>query len=252
VVSIGLAAAYPGHAQGWGNIKGKVEWKIPVIPAPVNLVANVPAANIPPCVKGGVVLSDESIIDKQTKGVANVMVWIASLNDAGLSERKPKQIRVHPDLKAVPKDKVVIDQPCCLFTPRVLMLREGQILEIRNSAAFNHNFHLSASSEVNGSRNINIPPGGKEEWQLKAEKWAMSIQCDIHGWMKGKIVVLNHPYFALTKSDGTFEIKNAPAGKFLIFLSHETPGWVHKGGSKGQEIQIKAGETLDLGKFAMP
>ena len=79
----------------------------------------------------------------------------------------------------------------------------------------------------------------------------MMLGCDIHGWMGGRIGVFNHPYFALTKDDGTFEIKNAPAGSFKIFLQHEKVGWLHKGGtSAGQVITIKPGSN-DLGKFEM-
>src|SRR5262249_1604411 len=107
------------------------------------------------------------------------------------------------------------------------------------------------NEEINGSKNSAIPPGGKAEYSLKAQKKPINISCALHGWMAGEMLVVNHPYFAVTNEDGTFEIKNAPAGRILIYLFHETPGWVHKGGSKGQEIQIKAGQTLDLGKFEM-
>jgi hypothetical protein len=250
-LAIGLLLVGSACAQGWGNIKGQVVWGKPVIPGPVNLVANTPPANIPPCVMGGVLLSDELIINPKSKGVANVMVWIAALEDADLKERTPKPIPIHPDLKAVPNDTVVIDQPCCLFTPRVVMVREGQPLEIHNSAAFNHSFKYDGDSQRSGSKNFVIAAGGKALVELKAEKKPIPINCTLHGWMGGRIGVFNHPYFVLTDKDGNFEIKNAPAGKFLLYIFHETPGWVHKGGSKGQEIEIKKGETLDLGKFQM-
>jgi plastocyanin len=253
VVSFSLAAAYPGYAQGWGSIKGKVEWTNPMIPEPRNLLMGVPPANIPACVKGNVLPSDELLIDKETKGVANVMVWLAALQDANSMDKKPAAIPIHPDLKAVPKENVVIDQPCCLFEPRVVIVREGQTLEVRNSAAFSHSFSFSGDPERNGGKNSTIPAGGKLTFDLKSQKRPLTFSCTLHTWMEGRIVVVNHPYFAISKKDGTFEIKNAPAGKFLLYISHEKGGWVQKGkASSGQEIQIKAGETLDLDKFAMP
>src|SRR5579864_3824794 len=251
-----LAFCGGAFAQGWGNIKGKVEWTPAAIPAPRNLVANEPPANIPPCIKGGVLLSDEFKIDKKTKGVANVMVWIASIQDSDRPIKKPAEIPIHPDLKAVPKNNAVIDQPCCLFEPRVIMFREGQTLEVRNSAGFAHSFSFSGNSERNGSKNSTIPPGGKATYELKAQKDVIPISCTLHRWMEGRIIVLNHPYFALTKEDGTFEIKNAPAGNFLLYVKHEKNGWLHrpddpKRPSKGQTIAIKAGQTLDLGRIEM-
>jgi len=251
-IVLGLAMTGAACAQSWGNVKGQIVWANPVIPAPKNLVANTPPANIPACVKGEVVLSDELLIDKNTKGVANVLVWLASVQDRkNLQDGHPNPIPIHPDLKAVPKDKVVIDQPCCLFEPRVLIIREGQALEVRNNAAFSHSFQYTGHEEINGSKNSTVPPGGKAELMLKAQKKPIKIQCALHGWMTGEMLVVNHPYAAISKPDGTFEFKNAPAGKFLIFIFHETSGWVHNGGSKGQEIEIKAGQTLELGKFEM-
>jgi len=247
---LGMAFADAAFAQGWGNVKGQVVWANPVAAAPVNLLAGVAPANIPPCVKGGGLPSDELLIDKNTKGVANALIWIAAVEDADPTEIHPKAIPVHPDLRAIPKDNVVIDQPCCLFTPRILMFREGQVLEVRNSAVFNHSFAFSGHNEINASVNSNIPAGGKATFTLKAQKKPIPISCAIHGWMKGELMVLNHPYFTTSKKDGTFEIKNAPAGKFLVFVFHESKGYLQEGNiSKGQQIEIKAGGTLDLDTF---
>jgi len=255
VLSLVLAVGCPGYAQGWGNIKGKIEWMPAAIPMPENLVANTPAANIPPCIKGGVLPSDELLIDKDTKGVANSLIWLGSPKDRETAGGKPAPVPIHPNRKALPKDPVVIDQPCCLFEPRVLVVREGQKLEVRNSASFNHSFKFDGDSQINGSRNINIGPGGKQEFSLKAEKKKIPFTCALHGWMKGTMLVLDHPYSAISQKDGTFEIKDAPAGKYVLFIYHEKAGWLHKPDdpdkpSRGQTIEIKSGETLDLGKLA--
>src|SRR5262249_43396804 len=163
--------------------------------APRNLVADVPRANIPPCVKGGVLPSDELLIDNETKGVANVMVWIAALEDSDFRQKTPHYIPIHPNLKAAPKEPVVIDQPCCLFEPRIVMLREGQTLEVRNSAAFAHSFAFMGDAERNGSKNSTIPAGGKVTYIFKAQKKPLTCNCALHNWMEGRIVDLSHPYF---------------------------------------------------------
>ena len=43
-----------------------------------------------------------------------------------------------------------------------------------------------------------------------------------------------------------FEIKNAPAGDFRLYIWHEETGWLNKGGRDGRPITIKAGETKVL------
>ena len=34
----------------------------------------------------------------------------------------------------------------------------------------------------------------------------MNLSCNIHGWMKGWILVCDHPFFAVTDKDGSFVI----------------------------------------------
>jgi hypothetical protein len=60
---------------------------------------------------------------------------------------------------------------------------------------------------------------------------------------------LDHPYAAVTKADGNYEIKNVPAGaKLKILVWHpKAPngGWVTD--QKGEEITIKeGGDTKDF------
>jgi hypothetical protein len=238
------------HAEDWGNIKGQIVWSGKVAPAAKEIKPNKDEQH---CLSKGALLSNEILVDKDTLGVANVMIWLAPFDKGG-------KIPINPKLKAVPQDKVIIDQPCCMFEPRITMMREGQTLVIKNSAPVPHNSRVSGNPEINGTKNPNIPPGGSVEFggetKLKAEPKPLLLACDIHGWMGGRIGVFDHPYFALTKKDGTFEIKDAPAGKFRIYIQHEAVGWLHKVGageklSGGQVIEIKAGETLDLGKIEM-
>lgn len=238
---LALANAPLFAQQQWGDIKGQVVWTGDKIPVP-NVVKN----NGCPCAKP--VVNNDLIINPKNKGVENAVVWLADPNG--------KALPIHEDLKAIPAKAAVIDQPFCLFEPRITVLRAGQTLEIRNSAAIAHNALMIGKK--NGSKNILIPPGKKEvlgaEKALRAEERSISLACNIHGWMGGKIYVFDHPYFAITDADGKFEIKNAPAGDYRILIQHERNGWLHTpkeetkgvGGSKGQPITIHAGKTLEL------
>jgi hypothetical protein len=245
---IALLAAVPVSAQNWGSVKGKVVWDDPNLPKPTP--ANVDKDQ-PHCLAKGALLKDEVVVDPKSKGVRNVMVWLA--DPAG------GKLPINPKLAAVPKDKVVIDQPMCLFEPRVTMLRQGQTLVVKNSAPVTHNTRITGNNEINGTINLTIPPGQNIEKVLKAEPRPLQLACDIHGWMAGRIAVFDHPYFALTDKDGKFEIKDAPAGNFVIYINHEKAGWLHTprertgniGGSKGQAVAIPAGGALDLGTIKL-
>lgn len=244
LLTIALLATVNGPLfaqQQWGDIKGQVIWAGKNIPPP-KVINNKGC----PCAKA--VVDNSLIINPRNKGVQNVVVWLVDPNG--------KALPIHKDLKAIPTKAAVIDQPCCLFEPRATAIRAGQPLEIHNSAAIAHNALLSG--KTNGSKNILIPPGKKEIFQGKTallpEPRAISLACNIHGWMGGRIYVFDQPYFAITDADGKYEIKNAPSGNYLIYMQHELAGWLHSprvvnngvGGSKGQAITIPAGKALEM------
>jgi hypothetical protein len=78
--------------------------------------------------------------------------------------------------------------------------------------------------------------------------------------MKAHLVSLSHPYMAASGDDGTFEIKNIPAGQHEFQFWHEAPGYLKnmklKAGTtdtRGRaKLTIAAGQTLDLGDIKVP
>jgi hypothetical protein len=82
----------------------------------------------------------------------------------------------------------------------------------------------------------------------------------MHTFMKGWILVQDHPYMAVTGEEGTFEIKDIPAGKRDFQFWQETAGYLKNvkfmGGTtdkKGRaELTIEAGKTLDVGDIKVP
>jgi hypothetical protein len=52
----------------------------------------------------------------------------------------------------------------------------------------------------------------------------------------------------VTKVDGSFEIKLAPAGKWRLFVWHEGSGWKDGvKGKNGEEITVGPSATQDMG-----
>jgi hypothetical protein len=72
--------------------------------------------------------------------------------------------------------------------------------------------------------------------------------------------VKEDPYMAASQADGTFEIKNVPAGKHEFEFWHEKPGRLKavkfQGGATNRQgraqLTVKDGETLDLGEIKIP
>lgn len=235
-------AAAAAEAEGWGTIMGRVVWAGDKVPerAPVKVDKDQNA-----CLKNGPLLDDKLIVNPKNKGVRWAAVYLMSAG--GFKKAMP----IHPSLKDIKKKVVEIDQPCCLFEPHVMALREGQTLVVKNSAAISHNVKVDPEPSINQI----VPPGGQLKLDnLKPRALPLSIACNIHGWMTGKVFVLPHPYFAVTDEDGKFEIKDAPTGDLRLVIWHEEPGWVVYDGAKrsnGKKVTIKAGETTDVGQVPL-
>lgn len=164
-------------------------------------------------------LRDESMLVGEKGELGNVFVWISK----GLEGQKFE----------APKEPAVLDQKGCTYTPHVLGMQVGQKLVVRNSDPVTHNVHSFAKK--NKAFNSSQQAGGKEiEQTFEKEEVLMQIKCDIHGWMSTYIGVVEHPFFAVTKADGTFEIPNLPVGEYTLSAKHEVLGL--------QKTQIKVVE----------
>jgi len=231
-----LSAALAGQGE-YGTIKGRLVWGGSEVPPAKNLVEKGQAPKDPEvCAKGAAIPSRELAVDPETKGVAYGFVFLVrpkGSNPEAVKELLAKQ------------PKVELDQKNCEFIPYVQAIHQDQALLIKSSDAVNHNVRYAAFA--NSPFNQILAPNGQIEIKLVAERRPVLIACDIHSWMKAYLMVFDHPFFAVTGPDGSFEIKGVPAGDQFIVLWQERVGYVNSEKAKGKPITVKAGETTDLG-----
>lgn len=138
--------------------------------------------------------------------LANVLVYVSK----GLEGRK-----FDP-----PSEPVVLDQVNCAYVPHVVGIMVGQPLEIRNSDATLHN--VMAQPRTNKGFNDGMPGTGlKLSKAFDKPELSVALRCFMHPWMLGYVHVLDHPFYAVTTKDGSFEIKGLPAGEYEISVLHE-------------------------------
>ena len=168
----------------------------------------------PACVAAhGGVAYDESLVVDAKGALANVFVYV----EKGL-EGKTFEASDVP---------VVIDQRGCWFRPRVLGVQTGQVLRVINSDPVTHNIHPMA--EVNREWNHSQGPGDDPLIRKFIKPEVMiPIKCNIHSWMHAFVGVLPHPYFSVSKEDGSFEIRNLPPGTYTITVWQERLGVQHR------------------------
>jgi hypothetical protein len=132
---------------------------------------------------------------------------------------------------ATPSESVVIDQKGCWFHPRVFGIQVNQTLQVVNSDPITHNIHPLA--EANRAWNHSQGPGDAPlNRKFIKPEIMIPVKCNIHGWMHAYIGVVDHPYFSVSKEDGTFTIPNLPPGPYTLTI------WTEKLGTQEQQITI--------------
>ena len=121
----------------------------------------------------------------------------------------------------IPSEPTILDQKGCVYVPHVFGMIAGQQLLIKNSDATLHNIH--SMPKINKEFNFAMPKVVKEKKSTfsKSEPNPFYIKCDVHPWMKTWVLVSDHPYFAVTDSNGNYEIKGVPAGTYEVVCWQE-------------------------------
>lgn len=233
-----LLFASPALAQEWGSLKGKfVLDGAPPAPGAVN--ADKDAAVCGLCK----LVDEDLVVDPATKGIKNILVYLRTKDPA-----------VHPDYEKLKGTKVVFDNKCCRFEPRVVGLTLDQTLVVGNPDGVGHNANGAPLNDT--PFNPLLQPGQNYEHQFaKEQRLPVPIACNIHPWMKGYVLPRENPYFAVSATDGSFEIKNLPAGELEFQVWQEAAGYLvakpewMKGKLKGiLTVTIAGGKTEDLGE----
>lgn len=124
-----------------------------------------------------------------------------------------------------------LDQSGCQYTPHMIAVQVGQKLNVTNSDPTTHNVNVQPKNNdaFNTAQGQNAPPITAT---FKRAEVLIPVKCNQHPWMKAWIGVVKHPFFAVTKEDGTFEIKNVPPGTYTLEAWHE------KFGTKTAQVKV--------------
>jgi len=234
------AIAAEATATKWATLKGKFVYKGE---PPILKALSTGGKDGAVCDQHSI--PDESLlVDPQSSGIKNVVVFARKVS------------RVHDSYKADKDQEVVFDQKQCVFLSHVLPLRIDQTLVIKNSDPVGHNSNISPP----GDSGINplLPAGGDVRHRFRrAQASPVAVTCNIHPWMKAYVLPRSDPYFAVTAADGSFEIKNLPAGEEIEFQIWHQKGKGSQGAlearkewAKGRfKLKLAADETKDMGEI---
>jgi hypothetical protein len=212
----GSAIAQGGYQQATvsngGKITGQVKFDGP-IPEPyviwVKKDAEVFGAKVP----------DERLLISKDGKLQNVVVMLEGITPG----------------KAWPTVNPTLENRGGRFIPHVQAAPRGASLEVVNGDPVLHNTHGFQESRT--VFNLALPNTGQRIKQTLRRAGIIEVMCDSHDWMNGWVLVLDHPYFAVTGKDGTFEITDVPPGAYKLTAWHEKLGRLE------QQVTVTAGKV---------
>lgn len=116
-----------------------------------------------------------------------------------------------------PAAHLVMDQTHLAFVPPVLVVQQGSTVDFRNNDSVGHNVYWPAiNHDRKLAHNMGTWPQGQSKPFTFTALGDVPLLCNVHPEMSGYIFVVPTPYYALTDKEGTFTIKNVPAGAYTI------------------------------------
>ncbi|MCA8993836.1 MAG: hypothetical protein KDA69_10565 [Planctomycetaceae bacterium] len=224
-----LASSLTVQAEEWGSISGRIlfDGEIPEL-KPLVEKGSTTAKDAAICGKLGV--PDESLlIDPKTRGVANVAIYLMEAPE-----------RIHPDLNPDELPDVIIRAQGCRIVPHISLIRAGQTLRYRIEDKAGHNIHYYPFA--NNAEGFILAPNDlrEQKFVLKLpETRPIKMGCDIHTYMVGWLLVLDHPYGTFTDQQGWFRMEKLPVGQHEFRIWHERYGWI----DKAWKVDVVPGET---------
>jgi plastocyanin len=113
--------------------------------------------------------------------------------------------------------RATLDQRNEMFVPHVLAITVGTTVDFPNSDNTYHN--------VFSLRNPRFDLGRYAAGRSKSVRFdrpgIVRVFCEIHSHMSAFILVFNHRYFAVTASDGRYQISRVPAGRYTLVAWNE-------------------------------
>jgi hypothetical protein len=213
-----LAAILIADTAAAGTIQGEIKFEGKTgRRRPVDMAAD---ANCQHAHGDAVVLSERYEHAEGTDNLVHVFVYIS--DGVGKTD--------------VPAEAAKFDQEGCVYLPHVLGVVKDQKVDIHNSDNTLHN--VNCKPEENDAFNRGMGPGTQMEVAFDEQEMGIDVKCDVHPWMSGYIHVMDHPYFAVSDSEGKFKIENVPAGKYELSVWYETNRYA----PAKETIKVEVGE----------
>jgi hypothetical protein len=150
-------------------------------------------------------------IERRGNRAAGVVVWID-----GLRSGKPLPI----------ERRFEITNDRCALVPEVQPAIAGGTLNVRSLDAVLHRTRVVRQDGGDVLASIRETDEGQvvPDDRVLVRPGVLELSCEVHPWTRGWIAVFDHPYFAMSATDGSFAIDSIPPGRYRVRAWHPRLG----------------------------
>ena len=186
-----------------GKITGTVKWSGPTPHLPSLAISKDPKICDPEAHKTHDL---ERLIIGPQGGVANTVVFLKEISSGKAFE--------------LPPQRQALDQKNCRYEPHILLVPANGTLTMKSSDATLHTVHMDGAATYN----LPFPFPNQVVSRQMPTAGLVNLKCNGgHTWMNAEMLVVLHPYYAVTDESGRFELSDVPSGEYTITAWHE--GW---------------------------
>ena len=186
-----------------GTITGTVKWAGPVPKVPAILITKDPEICDP---QGQKKRDLKRLVVAANGGVANTVVFLKDVTKGKAMD--------------LPEAREHLDQKNCRYVPHIMLIPQGGNLDAKSSDPVLHTVHMTGAA----SNNIPFPMQNQVIPVNLPRNGVVELKCNAgHVWMNAEILIVTHPYYAVTDARGSFKLTDVPPGEYEIEAWHE--GW---------------------------
>ena len=227
------ALVFPGRAaaqsdytvidvQNGGAIAGVVKWSGPIPKIPKLPITKNPEICDPESLKTRDL--ERLLINPDGNGVANTVVYLR-----GITKGKAFDL---------PEAREQLNQKTCRYVPHIMIVPQGKPLKIESSDPVLHTVQMFGVS----TNNIPFPFQNQFIPVMMNHNGVVELKCNAgHVWMNANVLVVKHPYYAVTDEHGAYKLSDVPPGEYEIVAWHE--GWQVESEAKvldvGAQVEVR-------------
>ena len=124
------------------------------------------------------------------------------------------------------------------FDPGLLPIRVGTTVDFPNMDDTYHNVFSYSKT-----KRFDLGRYRKDETPasiLFDKAGVVTLHCEVHGSMRGTILVLDTPYFQKSDPQGGYRLRELPAGHYVL------KAWVSESDVRSHEVDLKPGTTMHV------